>query len=382
MPRGAPAVPPSTALRELRGSGRRAALRLLPLALLLLLPARPPATHAGEPALVLEVVDGDTLRVRLGGEERTVRLVGIDAPEKGHPSRPVEYLAAESTRRLETLVGGMPVLLEPDREDADVHGRLLRYVFLPPPDGRLANREMVRQGSARVSTRFSFSRKAEFLREEERARREGRGVWADGGMAELRWLTTNRDDPALVYPAGGGRYAVMYAGWGKPGVRASELARTIAKITRLRDENADGDFAREARSAGFRPIAPEDAGTRAEDRPPSAPAPSAGAGPADIVPWEDAARHVGRDVTVEGTIVRTYRSARFLFLNFHPNWKKYLSIVVPAAEPGAFPEPPEEAYRGKRVRVTGTVSLHEGRLQIVVQAPGAITVLPEPAPAP
>jgi endonuclease YncB( thermonuclease family) len=331
---------------------------------------------------VVEVVDGDTVRVRLRDEERTVRLVGIDAPEKGHPSRPVEYLAEESTRRLEAFVGGRAVLLEPDREDADAHGRLLRYVFLPPPDGRLANLEMVRQGFARVSTRFPFSRKAEFLREEEKARREGKGVWADGGMSELRWLRENRDEPALVYPAGGGRYAVVHAGWGRPGIRASELSRTVAKITRLRRENTDGDFAREARRAGFRPIAPEEAGTAVEDRPHSAAAPSGSPGPPDVVSWEDAGRHVGREITVEGTVVRTYRSARFLFLNFHPNWKKYLSIVVPAAEPGAFPAPPEEVYRGKRIRVTGTVSLYEGRLQIVVQAPDAITLLPGPASAP
>lgn len=381
MLRGAPGVGLSAAPRRAPGPGRRAGRRLLPLALLLFLPVRPLPSPAAEPAQVLEVVDGDTLRVRLGGEERTVRLVGIDAPEKGHPSRPVEYLAAESSRRLEALVGKMPVLLEPDREDADAHGRLLRYVFLLPPDGRLANLEMVRAGSARVSTRYPFSRKAEFLREEESARREGKGVWADGGMAELRWLAGNRDDPVLVYPAGAGRYAVACAGWGKPGVRASELARTIAKITRLRDENADGDFAREARRAGFRPTAPLGPGARAES-PPSAPAPSGGSGPAETVPWEDAGRHVGRDVTVEGTVVRTYRSARFLFLNFHPNWKKYLSIVVPAAGPGAFPAPLEEAYRGKRVRVTGTVSLYEGRLQIVAESPDAITVLPGPAPAP
>lgn len=323
-------------------------------------------------------MDGDTLRVRLRGEERTVRLLGIDAPEKGHPSRPVEFLARESAGHLERLVAGRAVLLEPDREDADEYGRLLRYVFLLPPDGRLANLEMVRDGYARALTRFPFSRKAEFLRVEDRARLDGKGVWRDGGMAELRWLTENREGPAQVYRSGGGRHAVAYRGWGKAGLRGSELARAVETIARLRSELADKDFAREARRAGFRPISPEAAGAFPPDGASPLPPAPPGTTSADAISWEDAAAHVGREVAVEGTIVRAYRSRNALFLNFHPNWKKYLSVVVPAGELRAFPDAPEEFYRGKRIRVRGVVSLHEGRLRIVVRSPEAVTVLPGP----
>ena len=321
-----------------------------------------------------EIVDGDTVRVLLGGEERTVRLIGIDAPEKGHPSRPVEFLGAEAAATLSSLCAGNPVILETDREDSDEYGRLLRYLVLPPPDGRLVNLEMVRKGHARVLTRFPFSRKSDFLGEEERARREGAGVWADGGMAELRWLAQRHPDPVRVYPSGGGRYAVVHDGWGKPGIREKEVGREAGKIARLAVEFSGADLPREARNAGFLPLSPDrrSPGTRGPGETP----------PSGTVPFDAAIRHEGREITVEGEIVRTYRSRHNLYLNFHPNWKRYLSVVVPDEELARFPRSPETFYRGKRIRVTGTVSLSQGAPQIVVRSPEAIAVLPPSPPPP
>lgn len=353
------------------------------LALLLLLAAStaPPLPAAlaqsGPPqerATVLEVVDGDTVRVLLQGEERTVRLIGVDTPEEGHPSRPVEFFGAEAAEALASLCSGKTVFLETDREEADGYGRLLRYLFLPPPDGRLVNLELVRQGAARVLTRFSFSRKDEFLRVQERAMREGVGVWRDEGMAEVRWLAEHRPDPVRVFRAGGGRYAVVHAGWGKPAVRSKEVGRWSGTIARLREEYSDADFPQEARKAGFHPMSAS-AYERGDADVSGVPSPG-------TVSFEEAGRLVGRTVTVEGRIVRTYRNRSALYLNFHPNWKRYLSILVPAEELERFPPSPENVYRGKRVRVTGTVFLSGETPQIVVRSPEAITLLPSPSPPP
>ena len=141
------------------------------------------------------------------------------------------------------------MILETDREDSDEYGRLLRYLVLPPPDGRLVNLEMVRKGHARVLTRFPFSRKSDYLREEERVRREGAGVWADGGMAELRWLAQRHPDPVRVHPAGGGRYAVVHDGWGKPGIREKEVGREAGGYYELLSGAREGE--RVVTSANF-----------------------------------------------------------------------------------------------------------------------------------
>ena len=108
----------------------------------------------------------------------------------------------------------------------------------------------------------------------------------------------------------------------------------------------------------------------------NADAPSSGA-----VSFEEAGRHVGQEVTVEGRIVRTHRDRSALHLNFHPNWKRYLSIRVPAEELGRFPASPEEIYRGRRIRVTGTVTLSGEAPQIVVRSPESILLLPSPPSA-
>ncbi len=98
-------------------------------------------------AIVAFVVDGDTVRVQLNGDEfneYAVRYIGIDAPE-----RETEPLWAESAEANEELIEGREVFLEPDVSDTDQHGRLLRHVWLPTDDGWLnINAELVRLGMA------------------------------------------------------------------------------------------------------------------------------------------------------------------------------------------------------------------------------------------
>lgn len=353
-------------------------LRLLFLPILLppVLFLPPSPATAGERVHVLEVFDGDTILVRSDQDVRTIRLIGIDAPEKGHPARPKEFGSDESAKYLSDLCEGKEVLLEPDREDTDSYGRYLRYVFLPGAERRLLNLDLVRHGHARVLRPFPFSRREEFERAEEEARENGRGVWEDGGMAELRWLRKNEVAPVLVYPASGRKFAVVFGDRGKPGVEREELGNTIRRILGLSAENAAPDFAGKAERAGFRPLSAAGAADASsaglgEAREPAGNARSAG----EIVPWERARSNIGREVTVEGKIVRTHRGKNILFLNFHPNWKKYLSVVIFGKDLPGFPDNPETFYRNKALRVRGTVTLHKDRPEIVVTSPEAITVV-------
>lgn len=67
------------------------------------------------------VLDGDTIQLSDG--ER-VRLAGINTPEAG------EKCYEEAKNALEGLLLGKNVRLEPDVEDKDRYGRLLRYVYI------------------------------------------------------------------------------------------------------------------------------------------------------------------------------------------------------------------------------------------------------------
>ncbi len=118
---------------------------------------------------MLRVVDGDTIEVRIGTEDETVRLVGINARERD------ECMAAEATARLVELLAGQPLRLEVDASDRDQYGRLLRFVFA---GDLLVNEQLVADGLA-LSQRFppDTSRTAELDLAQERAQRAELGLW-------------------------------------------------------------------------------------------------------------------------------------------------------------------------------------------------------------
>ncbi|MGQ9926315.1 MAG: thermonuclease family protein [Chloroflexaceae bacterium] len=143
--------------------------------------AAPGLTHPeGLPeGQVVNVVDGDTVDVRINGQVERVRLIGIDTPESVDPRRTVECFGREAAARAAELLAGQTVMLEADssQADRDRFGRLLRYLWLP--DGRMANYELIEQGYAFEYTFAApYRYQAQFKAAEARARTEGRGLWS------------------------------------------------------------------------------------------------------------------------------------------------------------------------------------------------------------
>ena len=60
-----------------------------------LAPAGPPPTSGN--AIAVEVIDGDTVVVEVGGRTERVRLIGVDTPETRDPRRPAECFGAEAS---------------------------------------------------------------------------------------------------------------------------------------------------------------------------------------------------------------------------------------------------------------------------------------------
>ena len=69
----------------------------------------------------------------------TVRLIGINAPEKGQPY----YI--ESSNRLKELINNKKIVLEIDVDDKDQYGRLLRYIII---DNENINIRLIKEGYA------------------------------------------------------------------------------------------------------------------------------------------------------------------------------------------------------------------------------------------
>lgn len=118
--------------------------------------------------VVTKVIDGDTVVV----EGRTVRLLGIDADERGYPCYD------EAKKELEEKVLGEKVVLKSRGGNKDKYGRFLRYIF---QNGTNINLLMVKKGFAVARFSGDSKYKEEIIRAEEKARNNGLGCKWNGG---------------------------------------------------------------------------------------------------------------------------------------------------------------------------------------------------------
>lgn len=134
--------------------------------------------HTLNPARVVAIIDGDTLKIAIRGQTVTTRLIGIDTPETKKPNSPVECFGPEATEFLRQLAPpGTVVDVQRDVEGRDHFDRLLAYVFRVA-DGLFVNREIVRQGFARplpIPPNTTHARDFELLAA--KARQERLGLW-------------------------------------------------------------------------------------------------------------------------------------------------------------------------------------------------------------
>ena len=110
------------------------------------------------------IIDGDTIEVN----ERTIRLLGINAPESDQPF----YL--ESKEKMRSLIENKQIKLESDKLDKDSYGRYLRYAFTDI----FVNREMIRSGYAWHFT-LGQDLKHDFSEDQEYAMGNRLGIWKD-----------------------------------------------------------------------------------------------------------------------------------------------------------------------------------------------------------
>jgi micrococcal nuclease len=132
---------------------------------------QPQLTGETVAATVLDVIDGDTIDVAIGGVEERIRYPAINSPERG------ACLEDEATAANAEFLAGKTVVLERDPEgpDRDRYGRLLRYVWA---DNALVDFHLVGLGLAEVQTQYPQKKYLErLLAVQSAARSAGVGVW-------------------------------------------------------------------------------------------------------------------------------------------------------------------------------------------------------------
>jgi micrococcal nuclease len=149
---------------------------------------------------VVDVVDGDTLDVAgPEGTVATVRLIGIDSPERG------ACFSTEASDGLRFFVTpGSAVQLAVDTSEVDRYGRLLRYVEVIAPDGTVLDvgAELVGLGFA-VAKRYppDTARAHIYDLRQIDAERSARGQWAPGTCTAPAPVTPAATMPTPTTPA-------------------------------------------------------------------------------------------------------------------------------------------------------------------------------------
>ena len=137
------------------------------------------SSQLGSAGQVVRIVDGDTVRVRIGDVTRTVRYIGVDTPETVKPNEPVQCFGKQASAFNSRLVAGRRVRLQYGPERLDRYGRLLAYVYLAGSESRSVNARIVAEGYGRVlAIAPNTAHLRPYLRLEDRARSRRLGLWA------------------------------------------------------------------------------------------------------------------------------------------------------------------------------------------------------------
>ncbi len=137
------------------------------------------AENSREHAELVRVVDGDTIVVRVAGNEEKIRIIGINTPESVKTNSPVECFGKEAGEHISDLLeqsGTLRIETDPTQDTRDSYGRLLAHVFID--DVNIGN-QMVFDGYAYEFTyREPYIYQSDYRNAQTDARNNNRGLWS------------------------------------------------------------------------------------------------------------------------------------------------------------------------------------------------------------
>ena len=147
---------------------------------------------AGEIVQVVRVSDGDTLKLQDG---RSVRVLGINAPEIVHGNKPGQPFGRESRVAAQGFINASKgkIRLGFEREIHDHYGRLLAHVY--DSRGRSLAVAQLRAGMAlQIAVPPNTAQMHCLMSAEREARQKSLGVWRDNYWQPLPTLSLRGDE--------------------------------------------------------------------------------------------------------------------------------------------------------------------------------------------
>lgn len=132
-------------------------------------------------ATVIEVTDGDTIKVNINGIDDKIRLCLVDTPETRHRSKPIQKYGREANNFTKSLIEeNQQIYFTLDEDHRDMYGRLLAYVYLDEylKFDEMLNVQLLENGLACVSYyKPNDYYKKQFENIEDISKMNGLGVW-------------------------------------------------------------------------------------------------------------------------------------------------------------------------------------------------------------
>lgn len=148
-------------------------------------------------------VDGDTIKIEIDKDIKTVRLLAVDTPESVHPTKEVESYGKEASEYTCNLVkNAKKIELEYDSnsDKYDKYDRLLAWVYV---DDYLLQDVLVRNGYAEVAYLYGDYKYTDLLKEHESlAKFEKLNIWSGEEPKEeiSLWVAIPIVILSLLYP--------------------------------------------------------------------------------------------------------------------------------------------------------------------------------------
>jgi endonuclease YncB( thermonuclease family) len=144
--------------------------------------AKPAITvETGAIVHLVKTIDGDTLLVRYNEDTVALRMIGIKCFDPDGTRDPFAGWGQQATHLLVERLREKPLRVMAHNPGKDKHGRALATLFL---DGDDVGLDLVRRGLAMVFTAYPFPSMSRYLQEQEAARAERRGFWADAAATK------------------------------------------------------------------------------------------------------------------------------------------------------------------------------------------------------
>lgn len=93
------------------------------------------------------------------------------------------------------------------------------------------------------------------------------------------------------------------------------------------------------------------------------------------VPWDQAVKYVGQEVSLEGRVVRTRQAGGVVYLYFQERLEGAFRVCIPAEDTRGFAAQPEVYYLDHWILVRGVIEEAADQLQVIARKRAQISVL-------